>query len=49
MENSGLPVLSVVRTAKIATIEGSLATPLGRVSSGTLDNVRRQLRATLGL
>ncbi|HZY68591.1 MAG TPA: type II toxin-antitoxin system PemK/MazF family toxin [Devosia sp.] len=40
LETTGLPAPSVVRTAKIATIETSIALPLGRVSEQTMERVR---------
>lgn len=46
---AGLPVPSVIRTAKIATIEASDATPLGRVAPGLLEEVARQLARVLGV
>jgi len=45
---AGLPAPSVVRTAKIATIDAGDAAPLGRVDAKTLDVVRRHLGAILG-
>lgn len=45
---AGLPVASVVRTAKIATIESADAQRLGRVSASQLGLVRQHLVATLG-
>jgi mRNA interferase MazF len=44
---AGLPVASVIRTAKIATIDASDAAPLGRVDARTLAAVRRRLGAVL--
>ena len=46
---AGLPVPSVVRTAKIATIEASDATRLGRVSPALLRQVTNRLAEELGL
>jgi mRNA interferase MazF len=46
---AGLPVASVIRTAKIATIDASDAAPLGRVDAKTLGVVRRRLGAILGV
>jgi mRNA interferase MazF len=45
---SGLPVDSLVRTAKIATIEVASAEPLGTLPSGLMVEVVEQLRATIG-
>jgi mRNA interferase MazF len=45
---AGLPVPSVIRTAKIATIEAGDAAPLGRIDAKTLGAVRRHLGAVLG-
>jgi mRNA interferase MazF len=45
---AGLPVASVIRTAKIATIDASDAAPLGRVDAKTLGAVRGHLGAVLG-
>jgi len=47
---AGLPVVSVVRTAKIATIEASDATRLGRVPAAQLRQVvGRLVRELLGI
>jgi mRNA interferase MazF len=46
---SGLPAASIVRTAKIATIEASVAEPIGRLSPKTLAQVLAQVRAQLAL
>jgi mRNA interferase MazF len=46
---AGLPVPSVIRTAKIATIEATDATKLGRVSPAVLRQVARRLAGELGL
>ena len=40
---AGLPIPSVVRTAKIATIESADATKLGRISSKALKQVSREI------
>lgn len=45
---AGLPVPSVVRTAKIATIEGGHARRIGRASTATLVQVMRQVGAVVG-
>lgn len=42
---AGLPVTSVIRTAKIATIDASHAQLLGKVSANVRSVVRRRLRA----
>jgi mRNA interferase MazF len=44
---AGLPAASVIRTAKIATIDASDAAPLGRVDAKTLGAVRRHLGTIL--
>jgi mRNA interferase MazF len=46
---AGLPVASVVRTAKIATIQSRDAHRLGCISAGQLGPVRQLLTSTLGL
>jgi mRNA interferase MazF len=46
---AGLPAPSIVRTAKVATIETSVADPLGRLSAKTLAQVMDQVRDHLGL
>ena len=46
---AGLPVPSVIRTAKIATIEASDATRLGRVTPAVYKRVARRLAGELGL
>jgi len=48
LARAGLPVPSVIRTAKIATIEAADAARLGQVSSATLGKVAAQLARTLG-
>lgn len=45
---AGLPVASLVRTAKIATIEATDAQRLGRLSPGQVAEVRQHLAGTLG-
>lgn len=45
---AGLRAASVIRTAKIATIEASEARPLGRLAAGDCDGVARALRSALG-
>ncbi len=49
LTTAGLPVPSVIRTAKIATIEASDAVKLGRVSPGVLDQVAKRLAHELGV
>ena len=46
---AGLPVPSVIRTAKIATIEAVDATKLGRVSPALFRQVATRLAGELGL
>lgn len=46
---AGLPVASVIRTAKIATIEAADAARLGRVSPAVLRQVASRLAGELGL
>ena len=46
---AGLPIPSVIRTAKIATIDVGRAEPRGRVTPETLAAVRAEVRARLGL
>lgn len=48
LDMAGLPAVSVVRTAKIATIESEDAQRLGCVSASQLGRVRQHLVATLG-
>lgn len=45
---TGLPVPSLIRTAKIATIDASDATRLGKISPALLKQVFRQLWQVLG-
>ena len=47
--SAGLPVPSLIRTAKIATIEAVDATRLGRISPVRLRKVDAELAGTLGL
>jgi mRNA interferase MazF len=47
LSRAGLPVPSVIRTAKIATIDAGDAAPLGRIDAKTLSAVRRHLGAVL--
>lgn len=46
---AGLPVPSLVRTAKIATIDTALAERIGTISGKALSAVRGELAKTLGL
>lgn len=46
---AGLPAHSVVRTAKIATIEVGAATAIGQISPEALALVRAELRSRLAL
>jgi len=48
LARAGLPVPSVIRTAKIATIEVRDAAILGRIPAPLLGEVDRHLSATLG-
>lgn len=47
LQSAGLPAPSVVRTAKIATIEASDATKLGRISSTALKHVMHAVTSAL--
>ncbi|MEQ1882560.1 MAG: type II toxin-antitoxin system PemK/MazF family toxin [Burkholderiales bacterium] len=49
LTTAGLPVASVIRTAKIATIEARDATKLGKVSIGILKQVTNQLGQELAI
>ena len=46
---AGLPMPSVIRTAKIATIEAADATRLGRVPAATLRQVLKRIKHALGV
>jgi mRNA interferase MazF len=46
---AGLPIPSIVRTAKLATLEAVSAEPLGRLPAAEIVAVRRELAAHLGL
>ena len=48
LATAGLPVPSVIRTAKIATIEALDATRLGRISTALFRQVAGQIALTLG-
>lgn len=49
LAGAGLPVPSVIRTAKIATIEASDATLLGRISAALIRKVSQHLGRELGI
>lgn len=49
LATAGLPVPSVIRTAKIATIEASDATRLGRIPAALIRKVRHHLGREVGL
>jgi len=46
---TGLPIPSLIRTAKIATIDTGRAEPRGRIAPETLAQVRAELAQCLGL
>ncbi|QND54893.1 type II toxin-antitoxin system PemK/MazF family toxin (plasmid) [Phyllobacterium sp. 628] len=46
-EEAGLPVASVIRPVKVATIEVLHADRLGQVTPAILENVRREIRTVL--
>lgn len=48
-QQTGLPIPSVIRTAKIASVEAGELESLGFVSSPTFEAVRLTLKETLGL
>lgn len=49
LDEAGLPVASVVRAAKIATIDAAHATTLGRIPPAALRQVMRQVGKIAGL
>lgn len=49
LAKTGLPAPSIIRTAKIATIEASDAERLGKVSAAVMTHVGQRLAATLGI
>lgn len=48
-EAAGLPIPSVVRTAKLATLETAGADRVGRLAGDVFEAVQRQVRRHLGL
>ena len=44
---AGLPAPSLIRTAKIATVEARHVEPIGRATQAILDRVDRQIEAAL--
>ncbi|MXX56703.1 MAG: type II toxin-antitoxin system PemK/MazF family toxin [Gemmatimonadetes bacterium] len=48
LRSAGLPVPSIVRSAKIATIDASAASPLGRLPAAQLRQVTEGIRRRLG-
>jgi mRNA interferase MazF len=49
LDLAGLPAPSIIRTAKIATIEASAATKLGKMSAPQLKQVMSKIGRELGL
>ena len=47
-EAAGLPIASVVRTTKLATLETSSAEKVGRLSANQVEAVRKQIAAYVG-
>ena len=48
-KRAGLPIASMVRTAKLATLESASAERIGRLSNDEFASVRDQIRGHLGL
>lgn len=46
--NMGLPIPSVIRPAKVAALDGSLAEPIGRASDELLVRVLREIAMIVG-
>jgi mRNA interferase MazF len=49
LKSAGLPIPSIIRTAKIATLESESAERIGRLSDATLQSAREQIARHLGL
>jgi mRNA interferase MazF len=49
LAETGLPVRSLIRTAKIATIEMRDAEPLGRIAANLQSEIQRRLTGHFGL
>jgi mRNA interferase MazF len=49
LSGTGLPAASVIRTAKIATIESSDATKLGKTSTSVVNQVVSRISHELGI
>lgn len=49
LAQAGLPAISVIRTAKLATIEAGDAAKLGRIPSALIQKVAERLAAELGI
>lgn len=47
LERAGLPARSLIRTAKLVTIEAADGTRLGRIDASVLDDVLNRIRMTL--
>ncbi len=48
LRRAGLPVPSIIRSAKIATIDASAASPLGRLSVAQIKRVADKIKQRLG-
>jgi mRNA interferase MazF len=48
-KSAGLPIPSMIRSAKIATLEAASAQPIGRLSVSQLPSVMQRLSLHLGL